>query len=315
MSVVVATVVPVFALIAIGFLASRSGYVSDAAAKGLPEFVFRIAMPVMLVYTIGRAKPPSISAGLIILAFFGAIAFVWLLATVVTRWPLVRPAADAPALAMAATFSNGVIIGIPIVMAHFGPEAAPVIAIIILCDVPLLWLAGTLHLAAVEERAMGGPLQLAANLTSRLATNPIILATLVGLLVQVSGFSFPPVAERAVTLLAGAATPGALVAMGLSLNGYSLKGEVGSVVLMTLLKLVVLPAAVWWIAGSLLGLPPLVVGVLVVMAAMPVGANAFLFASAYDRAPAAVSGAIALSTPLALATVSALLVMLPGVSP
>ena len=88
------------------------------------------------------------------------------------------------------------------------------------------------------------------------------------------------------------------------------RSEAASVIAMTFLKLIALPALVWWLAGPVMGLPPNVAGVLVLMAAMPVGANAYLFASAFDRAPAAVSGSIALSTPLALATVSALLAMM-----
>lgn len=53
---------PVFGLIALGYAAGRSGYGSAAAAaaKALPEFVFRIAMPLMLFRTVGTAQFPIV---------------------------------------------------------------------------------------------------------------------------------------------------------------------------------------------------------------------------------------------------------------
>jgi malonate transporter and related proteins len=101
-----------------------------------------------------------------------------------------------------------------------------------------------------------------------------------------------------------------LVAMGLALNSYGLAGQVPAVLVMTVLKMLVMPLAAYALAVYGFGLPPLAAGVVVVLAAMPVGANAYLFAAAYERQPGAVSGAIALSTPISLVTLSALLLLL-----
>jgi malonate transporter and related proteins len=310
MNSVLVTVVPVFGLIALGYLSGRTGYVGDAGIKGLPEFVFRIAMPVMLFRTIGTAKMPDVAPTAILLTFFGAVAVVWLLVAALTRWPLRRTQGDAAALAMAASFSNSVMLGIPICLAHFGPEAAPILALIVLCDTSALWLIATLHLAASEGTGGRGLGALLASLAARLATNPIIIGCMAGLLWQLTGWKLPQLADTMVTMLANAAIPGALVAMGLALNSYSLRGEGLAVGLLTLLKLVVMPIAAYIVAVYILHLPTLVTGVVTVLAAMPVGANAYLFATAYDRQPAAVSGSIALTTPLALVTISLLLLFL-----
>jgi predicted permease len=314
MSSVIATIVPVFGLIALGFFAGRSGYLSDAAAKGLPEFVFKLAMPVMLFRTIGAARMPDVATSRILLSFFGAAAVTWLCAAMFNRL-LKRPAADGAALGMGATFSNSVMMGIPICLSHFGPDAAPILALIALCDTAILWLWATLHLAATEgvgKRSLGG---LIGNLFLRLATNPIIVGCAAGLVWQLAGFTMPPLANTFVSMLAGAAIPGALVAMGLALNGYGLTGSMPAVTIITALKLILMPIAAWVLAVHVFELPTLVAGVVVMLAAMPVGANAYLFATAYDRAPAVVSGAIALSTPLALLTLSALLAILGGGAP
>jgi malonate transporter and related proteins len=307
---VLATIVPVFALIAVGYGTGRIGYISEAGIKGLPEFVFRIAMPVMLFRTIGSAKLPDVSVSAILFSFFGAAVVTWILAAVLTRWPLRRSQSDGAAIAMGATFANSVMLGIPICLAHFGPDAAPILALIVLFDTALLWLIGTLHLAASEGTGDTSLAALLGNLMWRLVTNPIILGCAAGLLWQITGGQLPPVANVIVTMLANAAIPGALVAMGLALNSFSLKGEGLAVVLITLLKLLVMPLIAYGLAVHLLQLPSLVAGVVIVTAAMPVGGNAFLFASAYNRQIPAVSGSIALSTPLALITVSLLLLIL-----
>jgi hypothetical protein len=312
MSAVASTVLPVFVLLLVGFLAGRTGYVSEAATKGLPEFVFKIVMPVLLARTIGTSTAPTVPPTLILAAFFGAGLATWCLATVLNCLALQRPATDAPAVAMAATFSNSVNMGLPICLAHFGSAAAPVLALIVLCDTATLWLLATLHYGVTLTRRNTGFAAMLAALAKQFAANPIILGCLVGLIWRWSGLVLPPLADTVVTMLAQAAIPGALVAMGLALNSYSLSGPAATVVLISALKLLVMPVIAYGLAVHVLALPALAAGVVTLLAAMPVAANAYLFAAAYDRAPAAVSGAIALSTPLSLVTLSALLLLIGG---
>lgn len=308
MNAVLQTVVPVFGLITLGYLAGRTCYLSEAAIRGLPEFVFRIAMPVMLFRTIGSSTVPDVAASSIMAAFFGAAGVVWVVMALATRLLLGRGQGDAAALSMASAFANSVMMGLPIAISHFGPKAAPVVALVVLCDTAAMWFAATIHLAAAEGAGEAGSGAMIRALTWRLATNPIILGCAAGLLWRTGGLVMPPLADAIVTMLAQAAIPGALVALGLALNSYGLAGQKRAVAVVTVLKMLVMPAATWAIATHLLGLPKLEAGVVTLLAAMPVGANAYLFAAAYDRQPAAVSGAIAASTPLALITVSALLV-------
>jgi malonate transporter and related proteins len=304
---VLTTILPVFALIAIGYGAGRTGYISDAGVKGLPEFVFRIAMPVMLFRTIGSVKLPDIAPTVILLSFFCSVIITWGIAAALTHWPIQRGQSDAASIAMGATFANSVMLGIPICIAHFGQDAAPILALIVLFDTALLWLFGTLHLAISEETGDRSLSSTLGNLLWRLVTNPIILACAVGLLWQLTGWQLHSFADVIVTMLANAAIPGALVAMGLALNSFSLKGEGLAVIIITILKLLVMPLIAYLLAIHVFQLPKLAAAVVIVLAAMPVGGNAYLFAATYNRQIPAVSGAIALSTPLALITLSLLL--------
>ncbi len=208
---------------------------------------------------------------------------------------------------MASTFSNSVMLGIPLCLSHFGPAAAPILAVVVATDTALLWLAAILHLAVAETdrtRSVGGAL---ADLARRLMSNPVIIGCATGLFWQFTGLSLPPILDRVVSLLAQAAVPGALCALGLTLATYGLKGQIPAVVTVTLLKCLMMPALAWLLVTHVFALPPFAAAVILALTALPVGANAYLFAAAYDRAAPAVSGAIALSTPLSIATLTLLL--------
>ncbi|HTN98011.1 MAG TPA: AEC family transporter, partial [Nordella sp.] len=90
---------------------------------------------------------------------------------------------------------------------------------------------------------------------------------------------------------------------------YSLKGQCRGILTLMALKLLCLPVVVWLIA-HLVGLDVFWTQIALMLAAMPTGANAYLFAQRYDTGTAPVSGAIALGTALSLFTLSGLFVLM-----
>lgn len=85
-----------------------------------------------------------------------------------------------------------------------------------------------------------------------------------------------------------------------------------SVVVISALKLLAMPA-VAFVLAKLLNLPPIVTGVVVLFAAMPTGANAYIFAVQYQRLVNPVSGAVALGTLLAAVTLPVVVMLVAGV--
>jgi predicted permease len=86
----------------------------------------------------------------------------------------------------------------------------------------------------------------------------------------------------------------ALIALGINLLRFEVKGEMPSVVAMSAVKPLAMPAVAFALA-NLLNLPPVVTGV-VLFAAMPTGANAYIFAVQYQRLVNPMSGAVALGS-------------------
>jgi len=126
-----------------------------------------------------------------------------------------------------------------------------------------------------------------------LAKNPIILALLAGIVGRANGLVVPELPDRLLALLHQAAVPSALCALGMSLATYEIKGQAPTLAVICILKLVVYPLIAFVLCVHVFALPPLWSAVAVLFAAMPVGANAYLFAQRYERAVGSVSSAIA----------------------
>jgi malonate transporter and related proteins len=310
--VTVATiVVPVFALIMLGFAAARFRWLSEAAQKGLAEFSATIAIPALLFRTVSSGATLQTSPVLVWIAFFGAWGATWLAAVLIGRFVLRRPADDWTSIAMSSTYGNTVMLGIPLCLSVYGDAAAAPIAIILSIHTAILWASATLQQQWLMRSAATDAGSLFASLAKDLARNPLIVAIACGVVWRVSGFGLVPVLDRTLGLVAQAGIPTALVALGTSLAGFAIAGQVPTLVTILVLKLLAMPLLALGL-GVWLGLPPAPLGVVVLFAAMPTGANAYLFAARVDRAIHSASGAVALGTTLSLVTLSVLIVMLRG---
>ena len=150
----------------------------------------------------------------------------------------------------------------------------------------------------------------AKDLFRNLASNAIVLGLLAGSLWRVTGWGLHPVFGTMLDMLADASVPTALFALGVSLAGYSLKGSWSGMFALIGLKMVLMPVLVFLMVRYVVSIPPLWGHVAVLFAAMPTGANAFLFSQRNNEAVAAVSGAIALGTALAAVSASILLYLM-----
>jgi predicted permease len=312
---VLALVAPVFGLIAVGFVVARTRFMSEGAGRVLTELGFKIAIPVLLFRAMLDVGEVAASPVRLALTYFVTVVAIWLLTALAARLLLDRPAADRPALAMATTFGNGVMLGFPLIVAAFGPQAQTPLAILAVCDTIILWLIGTLHMAMVRNEGERPGAAAFAAVLADVARNPLLIALISGAVLRWSGLTLamlPLPAAKLLELVAQAGVPVSLMGIGMSLAAYRIAGELSATALILVFKLLITPLAGFAVATWLMGLPPLWAGVLTLFLAMPVGANAFLFASRYDRAVASVSASVALSTIVAVFTVTLVIAALHG---
>jgi predicted permease len=139
--------------------------------------------------------------------------------------------------------------------------------------------------------------------------HPVPLPIIVGLLFAQTGLVIPAIVDKPLLLLGNAFGPLALLLVGVTLNqvrvGEHLKGALG----LALIKNLAFPALVAGLSWSL-GLSGLSLSVMIVAASMPIGANVFLFSQRYQVAEELVTASVAVSTALALLTVSLVMALL-----
>jgi predicted permease len=275
----------------------------------MSQFAFNLAMPALLFRAVATVGTQTSSPWPLLIAMFGGIAIVWLVTTPIVRTTKLIDA-SASSAAMGAGFGNIAMLGVPLSIAHFGDAAAFPASIILSVHAPILWLAATVQMEA-GRRGQGPSIgAIFRELATSLIRNPIVIAVVAGVLWRATGLGLHPIPDRFLDLLGGAGIPTALVALGLSLAGYGLRGHMRGILVLLSLKMLLLPLSVWLIARFAFDLDPVWSNVAVLLASMPTGVNAYLFAQRYSSGTAVLSGTIALGTALSLISVAVLLLLM-----
>ncbi len=304
----------IFFTVALGWVAGRRRWLGGPggigpAARALSDAAFYLFVPALLFRTMARLDFAALPWRT--LAAYYVPVLVYVLA--VYGWHR-RAAAraeapgDAPAApatrAIAATYGNGVQLGIPMAAALFGePGLALHIALVSLHGLVLLTRLTTLVEVDLARADRGATLAATVRTTARNALlHPVTLPVLAGLAWNLTGLGLHPVVDETLGALGLAVVPVCLVLIGLTLAQYGLRGHVRGALTTAALKLLVLPALVLAVASLGFGLSGLPLAVLVMMAALPVGSNALIFAQRYDTLQAQATTAIVFSTLVFAAT-------------
>lgn len=297
---------PVFGVVALGFLAVRASLLDAGGVRGLVAFVFNFALPVLLFRSMATVDLPDRVPWSFLAAFYTASMATYALGFALGRWGFRRPTDEGAIFGMAASFSNTVFLGIPIILTALGPEATlPVFLIIAFHSATFMPLTVALiHLGRGEAP---GFIRQVGTLLRAVARDPIVMGLLLGLLANLAGVGLPGPLDAVAQLLAGAAMPAALFAMGASLAGHPAGTEGAPAAALAGLKLVVHPALVWVAAVPVLGLDGVWAATAVLMAGMPTAVNTYLFGARYGAAPSVAARAVLVSSAASAVTLAVLL--------
>jgi malonate transporter and related proteins len=307
---ILTTVLPVFGMIVLGFAFGKAKIIDAVAGRGITLFVFNAAIPALLFKTVATMGAQQGAPWGLWIAFFGGLAVTWAVAGVVGQFVGALSASGSASASMAAGFGNLALLGTPLALSHFGQSVAVPLGMILSVHAPVLWTAATLHREMARHSGSFSFARTGRELFFNLASNGIVLGLLAGSVWRVTGLGIHPIADKMLQMLADASVPTALFALGLSLAGYSLRGAWGAMFLLIGLKMVLMPVMVFLMVRHVVSLPPQWAELAVLFAAMPTGANAFLFAQRNEESVPAVSGAIALGTGLAAVSASILLYLM-----
>jgi malonate transporter len=292
----------IFGLVAIGYLAGVTGYLRAEIGEALGEFAVGVALPLLLFRTMLSADFHGSAPWALWGAYFSSVAIAWIVGHLVTTRIFGRDRRAGVVGGVSASFSNTVLLGLPLVLGVYGQAGFEVLALIVSVHLGAMMAATIVIFALLEGGAEGfRPLALARTFVAKLAANPLIVGIAAGLAWRFTGLPLPPLAARFVDGLGAIAGPLALFSMGLGLRRYGISGNVKAGLTLALLKLMVMPAITLAMA-LLFGLPPLAASVAVLTAALPAGVNCYLVAVQFGTGQALASNTITIATGLAVVT-------------
>jgi len=293
----------VFGLVLCGWVAGHMGLVGAGSSDALNQFVYYFALPAMLFAAVARGSLAQIFD----LPFLAGVVAATLVCAAagfaVSAWVSGGTAQEHTLRALNASFSNTGYLGIPLVTVAYGAEAALPAAMAAVATNVMLFAAGLTLLELFDRRhAERGKGILVALLAT--ARSPLIWPIALAIVLVALGVVLPSPVMRFVDLLAAAAGPGALFALGLFVSCQPVRAGMAAAWPGVAVKLVLHPLIAAAVFYGALAVDPLWAKVAVVGASLPLGATAFVLAQRYKLLETETSCSAVLSTALSVATVS-----------
>ena len=291
----------------VGYVTTSVGWFDQVAIRGLTRFVFDFAVPMLLLRTISTATLPDVIPWDYLASYYLGTFIILLSGLGITSLLWQRTFSQQVINAFSSSFSNTVLLGIPIILLTFGDRAV----------LPLFIIIGTHGIIMVPlftimlEMGKSGraPIKTVIVRTSYgLFTNPLIIGLLSGLACNLFEITLWKPLDEMAKLLANSVTSCALFALGATLASFRKNIPWQEVPMIVILKTILHPVVVWGLATLVFRVKEVIwIQVLVLLAAQPTGVNPFLFASRYNVGQLVSSGAAFISTIFSIFTLSALL--------
>lgn len=303
-------------VIALGYLTAHFHVIRTDGAKDLSSLAFFVLSPALLFRTMGQVRLTELDFRPVAAYFVGVLLLF--LATLVVQGMNRRAAV----LALSCTFSNTVMMGIPLVSLAYGHGGLVILLTLVSVHAVVLLTFSTvaLELAVAHEQGCQAARTQGTRRASSVAMvmmaarsavlHPVPLPIIAGLLFAQTGMVLPAVLDLPLQWLGSAFSPLALLLVGASLAGHHVRHHWRTAMGLALAKNCVLPVLVAVIAG-LLNVDGLQRATMVIAASLPIGANVFLFSQRYGVAQSEVTAAVAVSTVLGLLTVSSAIWLFP----
>lgn len=308
---VISSLLPVVLLILVGFVAGRAKLVRPEAVRDLSNLVFLVLTQALLFRTMSSVHLEKLDMRPVFQYFLVAGSLFFIMLMVYGR------DSRASVLALASIFSNTLMIGVPLVGLAYGESGQVLLFTLISLHALVLLTMATVVLElqmAYEQAAETGEsrhmLKTVGMAIKNAVLHPVPLPILIGLIYAQTGLGLHPIVDKPLQLLGASFGPVALVLVGITLSqtpvGHNIKGAIKLSVVKTFVHPFLMAAA-----GYAMGMRGLHLSVMVVAAALPIGANVFLFSQRYQKEEDVVTAAVAVSTAFALISVTLVMALLP----
>ena len=305
-------VLPIFGVLLTGLFFAHFKLLPDHTAEILIQFAFKVAIPALLIIVIAQEDVDRLFNLPFIAALGGACLALYLLILLGGLFFRGQKLGPATMLAAVSVASNSGFIALPILHTLFGHKAvlpAAIANVIVVC----IFLITIALLEIAEEREKGEREPILVSV-KRVAFNPVIYSTVIGIAWAITGLPVPKVLADYLDVLAAALTPCALFAIGMSIRLDELKKSGPAILFASVVKLIVLPVIVL-LLSQLFGLSPLLAVAAVVAACVPTAKTTYMLANQYGQKIEPVADTISVTTIFSVGTMFVWLVLLSHLYP
>ena len=292
-------IAPLIIVTLLGYLVAKVQWLNKLQLDGISKLTFYGFIPVYLFYHMANADLQSQLNPHVFGAFYLPVLVCYLLAFIINyrcHQSLRKSTPAAAVFALNSSYSNNIIVGLPVLLLAIGEQALPVIFIIVTFHSAMLFgITGSL---AATGTGFNWKKFLSQNLK-----NPLIIGILSGLAFNLSGLTLPQFIADSLLLIGKPAITLALFVLGASIAFYRINQDKRYIVLACAIKLVLLPCLVFLFSTTLFALPELTTKVLVLLSACPIGVNAYLIAKNYQQHQETVASSVVVSTILSAITI------------
>ena len=302
MSAVVNNVIPVFAIIGLGFALARFGLLSDEFRRVSDRLAYFLLLPALIFWKIAQRGAGDLDRNMI-LAVLGAVLTGWLVSLLAARTIRLEPARLGAFSQCCYRFNT--YIGLALCFSAFGDPGTARFGVIIGLAIPFINLLAVSTLIWASGQSFSGARKVWLVIRS-IVSNPLILACLLGLVWAGLDRPLPLILDKTLSLLTVAALPLALISIGGGLNLKKLKGHLGPALTASLVKIGLMPLiGLAWL--SLLRVGGLSLGVAMVFFALATSPSAYILSAQLHSDPDLAAAVIVLTTLLSILSLSLVL--------
>jgi predicted permease len=297
--------VTLFAVVVVGYVAGRLGYLGGDFDRQLSRLVINITCPALILSSSMTGELPDRRY---ILPLLAISVLTYVVLTAVAFWLprfLTRSKADEGPVGFALMFGNVGFMGYPVVASIFGHEAVFYAAVLNVVNTFAVFTVGTILISGGQEV---GKSRFQKKV---LYSTPMIAAYLTMLIVALEVDGIPGYVSQPLTMIGNITVPAALLIIGSSMSQLSLRTMLGNatVYATTVLRLAVIPLAVYFL-GRLFQFSPLVVDINTVVIAMPVATYGTILCLKYNRDTTLITEVTFITTLLSMLTIPLLVMFL-----
>ena len=299
---------PFFGLIFIGFACGKIKQIPDTALAWMNFFIVYVSLPALFFRILSQTPLEQLAQ--VDFIFATTLSTFWAFAIAFAIGMFIRRGRidEATIAGLAGGYGNIGYMGPGLALATLGPKAAVPVALIFCFDTLLLFslVPFMMAIASPNKKSIGS---VAMEVVKRIGTNPLVIATALGILSAAVHFQPPLALERLMQFLQNAAAPCALFTLGVTVALRPLKKMPWEVPFTTAVKLVLHPIIMFLLLSLFGPFDQTWVYTAVLMAALPPALNVFVFARQYDTWVEQASGAVLVGTVVSVLTLTSVMWM------